>query len=320
MNNSFEEIAAVLRGVKRAVILPHLNADGDAVGSCKAMKAMIEMMGGQADIYSEERIEERLSFISDGIEVFTGNEDKAYDTCIALDCGDEQRLGKRAVFAQRADAIVNIDHHRTNTYFGNINYVDPNAAATAQILAALVSYMGIKPDKVMAEYLYTAICSDTGCFAYSNTSSATMRIAADLLETGIDHAECARLLFDSVPLETELLKAELTKSIRSYYGGRLRIVSAVPAIAEKYGLDMDDVSDLVNIPRRITGTEIAVSIKYDGVKIRASLRSNGDADVAAVALKLGGGGHTRAAGCTVDAGSIEDAEAMIVKECGEALS
>lgn len=313
-----DKVIKLIREAGSVVILPHVHSDGDAVGSCKAMSELLKTLGKSSVIYAEEAVEQRLGFISEGVEVYSGTEE-TFDTCIALDCGDMERLGSRAALAEKAKQVINIDHHKTNTFFGDANYVDAKASATGEILTELYQRMGIAIGKEAARYLYTAICSDTGCFAYSNTSPETMRKAALLMETGIDHAETARLLFDSVPLETELLKAELTGKIRSYFGGRLRVVSVSSAMAEKYGLDMEDVSDIVNIPRRICGTEIAASIKDVNGKIRVSLRSNGTADVAAAAQQFGGGGHTKAAGCTVGAADMAEAEELVVRVCGELL-
>ena len=314
-----EKIIEMIRMAKSAVILPHVSADGDALGSCAAMAELLSDMGIDPVIYAEERPEQRLSFISEKVKVYNGSEE-AFDTCIALDCGDLERLGERRIFAEKADRVINIDHHKTNTLFGDGNYVDASAAATGEIIADLYDNIGAELSRSAALYLYTAICSDTGRFAYSNTTPKTMRTAAKLMETGIDHAKAARLLFDSEPLEIELLKAELTGKIRSYFSGKLRIVSATDAMAEKYGLDMEDISDIVNIPRRICGTEIAAAIKETGGKIRVSLRSNGEADVSVIAMEFGGGGHAKAAGCTIDAENIIEAEEMIVKACGAILS
>lgn len=308
----------LIKKARSAVILPHVNADGDALGSCLAMAELLGALGKEAVIYAEEPVGQRLRFMADGIKVY-GGETEVYDTCIVLDCGDRERLGERAALADRAGCVLNIDHHKTNTMFGDVNYVDAQASSTGELIAGLYGRLGAEMSAAAAGYLYTAICSDTGCFAYSNTSPKTMRTAAELMEKGIDHAAAARLLFDSVPLETELFKAELTGKIRSYFGGRLRIVSADPAAAEKYGLDIEDVSDIVDIPRRICGTEIAASIKDVNGMIRVSLRSNGEADVSEAAQAFGGGGHAKAAGCTVEAADIAEAEEMVVKACGELL-
>ncbi|MGN1115063.1 MAG: bifunctional oligoribonuclease/PAP phosphatase NrnA [Candidatus Ornithomonoglobus sp.] len=315
-----EEVINLIKKAKKAAIIPHIKADGDAIGSCLAMQAALEKLGVQAVIYVEEPVEKRLQFLDEDTAVVYGGESADCDTCIILDCGDLTRVSLRQPLLDAAAQVVNIDHHKTNTFFGDANYVEPETSSTAEILFKLFREMGIELDCKIAKFLYAAICSDTGCFAYSNTSPTTFRIAAELIECGIDHAEIARLLFDCEELESELMKAELTSRIHSYYDGRLRVVSISETETEKYGMKPEDIQDLVNLPRRIRGTEIAAALKqYDG-KIRGSLRSNGDADVAAAAQVFGGGGHTKAAGCTIAADDLETAEKMLVEACGRALT
>lgn len=314
-----ERIIEILRSVKNAAIIPHISADGDAIGSCKAMAEMLSAMGAKSVIYLEEPLEQRLKFLDGGMELYTGSAAE-HDVCIVLDCGDEGRIGSRMPIVKAAKAVINIDHHRTNTFFGDENYVDADASATGELLVRLFKAMGEELTDKAAEYLYTAICSDTGCFAYSNTSPETMRAAAELMEHGFDHAEITRLLFDCVSINTALMRAELTSRIHSYCGGKLRIVTADEAFAAKYGVEPNDIQGLVDIPRGIEGTEVAVSIKQAEGKIKASLRSNGSADVAAAAQELGGGGHTRAAGCTISAADLDEAEKIMVKACERILS
>ncbi len=313
-----KDIIEAIKNAQSVAILPHINADGDAIGSCQAMAAVLRNMGKTAVIYAEEAIESRLDFISGGVVVYDGTAEK-YDTCIALDCGDELRMGTRKAISDLATTVINIDHHKTNTRFGDVNLVVEDASATGEILTELCMEMGIELTKEIAAYLYAAICSDTGSFAYSNVSPKTFKMAALLVGKGIDHSEINRLMFDCVGLEQELLKAELTGSIHSYYGGKLRIVSVEPSLLEKYGVTANELQDVVEIPRRIRGTEVAVAIKASDGKIRASMRSVGEHDVAAVAMKFGGGGHTKAAGCTVEADSPEAAEKLIVEAFGEIL-
>lgn len=314
-----KEILDLIGNAKSVAILPHISADGDAIASCKAMEALVKRMGKEAVIYAEEEIEPRLKFMEDGIVIFDGTA-PVHDTCIVLDCGDVERTGERHVFMDNAEVVINIDHHKTNTYFGDVNMVMPDASATGEILAVLFKQAGTELNHDIALYLYTAICSDTGCFAYSNVLPQTFRIAAELIEFDINHAEIARQLFDCVDLETELLKCELTNNIHSYYDGKLRIVAIDKALEEKYRLQPNQIQGMVDIPRRIRGTEIAASIKISGDLIRVSLRSNGDADVAEIALKFGGGGHVKAAGCSIDAKDIVEAEAMLVEACKEVFA
>lgn len=311
-----EKIIQIINEADKVAVLPHDFADGDAIGSCLAMREALRGMGKQAEIYAGEELEARLRFLDDGIIIYSG-ESVPCDTCVVLDCGDEERMGERRAIAEGAKRVVNIDHHGTNTFFGDAAYVEPEAAATGEILVKLFDLMGVVITGGIAKYLYAAICSDTGCFAYSNASPDTFRTAARLVESGIDHADIARELFDCAELGTELFKAELTGGIHSYYGGRLRTVAAEDALAQKYGVPPREMTDLVNIPRRIRGTLAAASFKLANGKIRVSLRANTDIDVAAVALKFGGGGHMRAAGCTMEGITLDEAERLVVDAFGE---
>ena len=315
-----DKIIELINTAKKCAIIPHVKADGDAIGSCLAMRAMLRRMGKEAVIYAEEPVEKRLEFLNDDIAVIYDGEPADCDTCIVLDCGDLGRVSAREPIFNAALHTINIDHHKTNTFFAEANYVEADACATGEILFKLFKKMGQTLDAEISGYLYAAICSDSGCFAYSNVSPGTFRIAAELVEHGINHAETARLLFDCEDINSEKMKAELTGRINSYYDGRLRIVTVSENETAKYGIKPEDIQDLVNLPRRIRGTEIAAAIKqYDG-KIRVSLRSNGNADVAAVALVFGGGGHTKAAGCTMNVDSLGEAEELIVKACEGAFN
>ena len=310
-----DKVIEIINSAKKCAIIPHVKADGDAMGSCLAMRAVLRRMGKEAVIYAEEPIEKRLAFLADDIAVIYDGEPIDCDTCIVLDCGDMGRVSKREPIFRKALHTVNIDHHRTNTFFAEANYVEADACATGEILFKLFKKMEQRLDAEIAGYLYAAICSDSGCFAYSNVSPDTFRIAAELIEHDINHAEIARLLFDCEDINSERMKAELIGRINSYYDGRLRVVTVSENDTAKFGIKPEDIQDLVNLPRRIRGTEIAAALKQSDDKIRVSLRSNGDADVAEVAVKLGGGGHTKAAGCTMTVDTLKEAEGLIVKAC-----
>ncbi|MBQ3124175.1 MAG: bifunctional oligoribonuclease/PAP phosphatase NrnA [Clostridia bacterium] len=312
-----KKVAELIKNAKSAVLLPHISADADALASCQAMRCALESFGIDAVIIAEEKVEPRLSFIGDDVCVFDGDI-LEFDTCIVLDCGDLERIGKRAEIVNSAKTVINIDHHRTNKGFGDVSLVCADASATGEILYTLFKEMDVEITQKIAKYLYTAICSDTGCFAYSNVSPQTFITASELIRYDINHAEIARLLFDCVDIDEELLKAELTKNIKSYCDGKVTTVTMTEEFAKRFNLNSDEVDGLVDIPRRIRGTEIAVSLKEVNGKIRVSLRSNGDADVSKVALKFDGGGHIKAAGCSIYK-SIEEAEAMVVAACEEVL-
>ncbi len=309
-----EKIIKLIKNAKSAIILPHISADGDAVGSCQAMKCVLRDMGINARVYAEEKVEERLEFIGDGVLTYNG-QTMEYDTCIVLDCGDEERLGKRKELLDKAKTVINIDHHRTNEGFGDASLVVADASATGEILYMLFKEMDVQISRSVAGYLYTAICSDTGGFAYSNVSAQTFNIAAELVGYNINHWDISRLLFDCVDMKTELLKAELVKTIHSYYGGKVRTIAITRAAADGFGLKPTEVDGLVDLPRRIRGTEIAVALKELDGKIRVSLRATASADVSEIAKSLGGGGHIKASGCSIEGVTIDEAEEMVVKAC-----
>ena len=304
---------------KSVAVFPHVNEDPDALGSCFAFAKMLRKMGKKATIYVSGKIEARLAFIGTDYVMYHEGIEHDHDLCACLDCGDIDRITERKALFEEIGNSVNIDHHLTNTRFADANYVDGTASATSEILFELFGRMSVEIDDDIAKDLYTAICSDTGCFKYSNVTPKTMRTAADLLEYNFDHAELARLLFDCESIAATKLKAEVTEGIKSYADGKISLVSMDEKIGEKYGICKEDIPNLVEVPRRIEGTEIAVCIKHVKDGFRINLRSNGKADVAKVAMEFGGGGHVKAAGATLHMKTLEEAEKAIVKACMNAL-
>ena len=300
-------------------VFPHVNEDPDAIGSCFAFAKVLRKMDKKATIYVSGKVEARLAFMGTDYVMYYEGIEHDHDLCACLDCGDIDRITERKSLFEQIGNSVNIDHHLTNTNFADANYVDGNASATSEILFKLFAEMGVEIDDDIAKDLYTAICSDTGCFKYSNVTPKTMRTAADLLEYNFDHAEIARLLFDCESLAATKLKAEVTEGIKSYADGKISLVTLDEKLGEKYGICKEDIPNLVEIPRRIEGTEIAVCIKHVKDGFRINLRSNGKADVAKVATEFGGGGHVKAAGATLHQPTPEEAEKAVVDACIKAL-
>lgn len=304
---------------KSVAVFPHVNEDPDAIGSCFAFAKVLRKMGKKATIYVSGKVEARLAFMGTDYVMYHEGIEHDHDLCACLDCGDIDRITERKALFEQIGNSVNIDHHLTNTRFADANYVDGNASATSEILFELFGKMGVEIDDDIAKDLYTAVCSDTGCFKYSNVTPKTMRTAADLLEYNFDHAEIARLLFDCESLAATKLKAEVTEGIKSYADGKISLVTLDEKLGEKYGICKEDIPNLVEIPRRIEGTEIAVCIKHVKDGFRINLRSNGKADVAKVATEFGGGGHVKAAGATLHLSALKEAEKAVVAACIRAL-
>lgn len=300
-------------------VLGHINEDPDSIGSCFAFAMMMRKLGKKATVYMSAEPEKRLGFMGDDYVVYTGGELPSYDLCAVIDCGDINRLGERIKIFEDAKNTVSIDHHHTNTYFAQANYVDGEAAAAAELLCRLFRKMELPLDKEIAKQLYTALSSDTGGFKFSNVSPQTMREAADLLEYGFEHAEIARLLFDSDTFEEIRFKAYVMQGIKTYADGKICIVSVDDKMIEESGITASQIPNVVDIPRRVTGCEVAVALRKKDNEIRVNLRSNGNADVSAIALKFGGGGHVKAAGCNVKTTDMDEAEKAVIEACIEVL-
>lgn len=308
-----------INAAKSVAIITHIHEDPDTLGSCFAFQKMMRKLGKEAVIYVSGKIEDRISFMGSDYVVYEKGMTHTHDLCACIDCGDLARLGDReAIFGEIGNSI-NIDHHFTNSLFADANLVRADASAAAEIVYELFKEMNLELDVEIARDLYTAICSDTGCFKFSSVTPKTMRVAADLLEYGFDHAQIARLVFDTETLGAMQLKAEVTKTVKSYEDGKISLVTADEKDGEKYGISPEDIPNLVDIPRRVKGTEIAVCIKKIKDGFRVNLRSNGEADVSEVASALGGGGHIRAAGVTLADGSMDEAVDKVITECKKAV-
>ena len=233
-----KQVAELIKKAKSAVILPHLNADGDAIGSSQAMREMLAQLGIKSRILTEEPVEKRLEFIGEGVEVY----DKRvceFDLCIVLDCGDKDRLCKRIAIMENEPVVVNIDHHKTNDGFGDASYVEADASATGEIMFGLSKELGVSLNRQLARYIYSAIVSDTGGFAYSNVSAKTFAIAAELVAYDINHAEISRLMFDTVDIDEEQMKAELVNKIKSHFNGKVRTVAVTKKLCDKYNVNIE---------------------------------------------------------------------------------
>lgn len=309
----------MMKNCNSAAILTHINEDPDTIGSCLAFREALLNMGKRAVVYVSAAVEKRISFIGTDYVIYDGKEQEKHDLCVCIDCGDILRIGKRKELFDKAEHSINIDHHRTNTLFAEVNYVDALSSAAGEILCGLFDEMNIEKNDKIARLLYTAIASDTGSFKYSNVTPKTMRAAADLMEYSFDHSEILRLLFDCKSLKNAKIEAQALNEMESFCGGKIRLVTMTKEMYEKYDVEVQDAPNLVDVPREIEGTEIALCLKEQESEIRVNMRSNGYADVSKAAVALGGGGHIRAAGASVKGKTLEEAKKIVVAECEKVL-
>lgn len=311
-----KKLAEIIKESRDIAILGHISEDADSVGSSLAMKYVLENMGKTADVILSAPLEKRLEFISAEF-LYPADAKEQYDLCICLDCADGARLGERKAVFETAKNTALIDHHMTNKGFADLNYIVPDASATGEILFDIFGGIGAGIDRQVAECLFIAIASDTGSFKYSNVSPKTMRIAAELLEKGIDNAYISRMLFDTETEKAMHFKGELMSRVETYYEGRLSLIAVRSEEFESSGVAEKDMGDIVNIPRMVQGAEIAVSVRETKDRIKLSFRSNGRYDVGTLAQGFGGGGHKMASGASVDNMTFDEVKDKVTKVCGD---
>ena len=324
MNNtpiSLEEVIRRLREAQRIAILIHRRPDGDAVGSAAALMHLLAALGKEVVGVCEDKIPERLAFLTEGLTFLTELPTVPDTLFMAIDVASPPQLGCMA--ARMAEAGITpslmIDHHAVGEPFAD-HYILPSAAASGEIVFALATllieqgYLSALPVKAACA-MYAALSSDTGCFRYSNVTPGTMRTAAALLETdGVDAAEINHCLFDMKSERQLRAEAFAIEHTETSHDGKIAWVTVTQRQREAIGVEEEHLETVIDMVRSRAGVEIAVAIRETpSGSYRASLRSNGF-DVASVAAVFGGGGHVRAAGCSITAHTADEALALVLEE------
>lgn len=299
-NATFSEIAEVLREHDSFVVMSHVRPDGDAIGSQLALGHALEEMGKTVHYINEDGLPDNLAFLphSDRV-VQPSGEVLDVDVAIALDCATKPRLGANAlVAAEKAKVWVNIDHHKSNPGYGDLNFIDSSSPATGQILYNFITSEGLPLSEVTRDAIYVAVSTDTGSFQYSGTTVATYEMAADLVSKGLNVGEINAKTYDSHPYRRVELLRRLLNSLVVSDDGRLADWKLAYAVQEELSLKPEDSEGLIDMIRAIEGVEVACFFEeLESGEIRVSMRSKNPAiDVCEVAKQFGGGGHTMAAG------------------------
>jgi phosphoesterase RecJ-like protein len=294
------------------LVASHTNPDGDAVGSTIAMGLLLGAINKKITLYNESSIPVVYRFLPH-VEMVENNltSTNDFDTAIILDCSEFQRIGSIVSMVNDIPVIINIDHHITNSRFGNFQLIDPSASSTAEIIYRLIKKMGVAIDKTIATSIYTGILTDTGSFRFSNTNQAAFAICQEMVEMGVDPSDVARHVYGRYSLGRIKLLNLALDSIEIFHNGKLSIMTVTQEMLSKTGTQAEDIAGLINYARRIEDVKIAALIheKQNGRHhlkgsgpLHVSLRSDGTVDVATIAAFFGGGGHTTAAGFDVDSG------------------
>lgn len=297
----------------------HVSPDGDAVGSVLALHKGLKKLGKNSYIISKDKISDNLFFLlnSDKITGEVTETKKDTDLVIVLDCGNFNRIS--ADLHGYKGKIINIDHHISNDYYGDENYVDTKAAATAEVVYELLEVLGVQVDKEIGTCLYTSLVTDTGAFRHSNVTWRTHKIASELKRLDVDNTFIYQSLFDNKSFDKIKLIGRVLTNMELLLDGKVAIFEIRKSLIEDLNMDVVDTSDIISYGLQVKGVEIAILLKEVEGNVKASLRSKNDVDVRAVAEVLGGGGHVKAAGVSISDTNLYDAKAKILEEIEKVL-
>ncbi len=312
MMNRFPEI---IRSSRKIGVACHTFPDGDALGSVHAMVLGLRQIGKECYILTKDKVLESLDFLPLTQET---NESDALiregtDLVMVLDCGNFDRV----TFDQKTignTPMMILDHHKSNDKFGDFNHVDITAAATGEIIYDLLGLLGARVTKEIATCLYTAITTDSGSFRYECTTPRTLEIASELMKAGISHQDIARKVFDEMPLNRVQLMGRALGSLKSFNDGKVNLMYLRDRDFTELGLPDKDTGDIVNYGLAPQEAEVSMILKEHDAKTRVSIRTKRKVDAGLFAEVFQGGGHIRAAGCTLLTPSFEEAQEMLLRE------
>lgn len=280
-------------------ISSHMNPDGDNVGSLLGLYLALKNNVDNVKAVIIDEIPDNLKFLP-GLEDAVSDEGlQAPDLFIAVDCADIERLGSLSNLFLKANNTIVIDHHSTNTNFGNINYVDSSSPATCELIYYLLKDSKYSIDKNVATCLYTGISTDTGSFKYDSVKKSTFVAAGDLIEKGISLNSIGVNLYQKMSREKTDLLIKAMQTLKYYFDGKVGVVIITDEMISNCGAKKSDSEGIVEFIRDIDGIEIAVLLKEKSDEIRLSIRTKEYVNAIEIVSPFGGGGHIRAAGATL---------------------
>jgi phosphoesterase RecJ-like protein len=295
--NPVDEILRILREGERFLVCSHSRPDGDAVGSMLAMRMLLRQLGKRADLVTADRIPGIYRALPEADTIRTAMRVHGpYDAAILLECDGLERTRLRGL---EQFLVVNIDHHASGRAFGHVNWIDNGAASLGELVYRLVIAAGATVTPEMATCLYTTVLTDTGGFCYGSTTASTFGLARELVLAGADPLRIAQEVYFSTATSKLLLLGAALGNLRRE--GRLAWLWVTHQDMVRTCAAEEDCEGIVNYAVCIAGVEAAAFLReLPERRIRLSLRSKGRVNVAAIAERLGGGGHENAAGCTLD--------------------
>ncbi len=312
------EIVRVLKERDDFLITTHVDPDGDGLGSQCALYWALTKMGKRVQLVNSSPLQRRYRFLTCASVYRVSDVFPGHEVCLALDAGDLQRI-REGIRREELGFLINIDHHSSNTLYGDLNWVEPTACAAGEMVYRLIRELPVSPGQEILDGIYTALIADTGRFQYSNTTPQVLRLAAELVDRGADLAGVSRKLFASESeAALKVLRTGLG-NLRIHAGGRIGTMTLSRRELAESGAVDDDTENLINFVRKVDGVELSLFLRErsDG-RLKLSLRSKNGVDVSRIAMRFGGGGHPYAAGAVME-GPLDQALKTVLEACTAAL-
>ena len=313
MIDTAEQTAEILKEQDDILILVHAHPDGDTLGCGYSLCRSLISLGKRAAVSCSDEIPKKYAYLSKDIEQFEFQP----KFIVAVDVADTKLLGKKneSLYADKIDLCI--DHHGSNILFAKKTLLDPSAAAACEIILKVIRALGAEVTPETADCIYTGLSTDTGCFRYSNVTPATMRMAADMIESGARHAAINTAMFETKTKTYVALEKLCLAGMRMYFDGKLALITVTQEMFRQSGSDESECDAIAALPRQIEGVVVGATMreKPDG-SFKVSLRTHSPADAAQICASMGGGGHQRAAGCQLN-GPEESARQTLVNKIEE---
>ena len=299
-----EQAAKLLLESDKVLLICHMKPDGDTFGSGFALLYGLQQLGKTARIECSDGFPARYDFLYPG---FQPQSQPAFEPqlVVAVDIADPQLFGEgTGCWGGRVDLCI--DHHPSNTRYAKQLLLDSKAAATAEIVTKLLDRMGVPVSGLIASALYTGLTTDTGCFRYSNVTPQSHLLAARLIETGIDSFSINKKMFETKSVAKIKLEQMVMDTLEYHYGNKVAIIEISLPMLEATHVPEEDLEGIASIPRQIEGVEVGITLKQKEPDLfRISVRTNERVNASELCARLGGGGHARAAGCTLKGDSAQ---------------
>ena len=312
INDEILKFKEQLKDANSIALISHLDPDGDNLGSLTALSKSLLNLGKNVYPIEFDKIPENLKFLPN-LDLLSDNTDININMIICLDCANYERLGKIDELFNKAKYRINIDHHQSNEFYGDVNIVKKGYSSTCELVFDLINEINLPIDKEISMSLLTGISTDTGRFLYSATTADTLAKASKLVENGADMMNINELIYQSKKFEAQLLENEIlskTEIYNDYVAFRVVMTDQL----NKYNVEISDIDSVINTFRDTDKIKISVLIKQQTeYEYKVSFRSKGNIDVGLIAKNLGGGGHKNAAATRIT-GNFETVSNKIKEE------